>query len=158
MVILFSLWWFLAGIFHALYLSTCQVTIHADRAWEGHLRLFYDDLEDALQHRFGVRPDLSEGQLDYHRGKMETYLKEHLVFQIGQSHTNYLIKRTERHNDVVEIIIQGSGWPVKSMTIHNSLLMELFETQKNVMIIKSAADTGTLYFHKGSTDLDLQTL
>ncbi len=158
MVVLFSLWWFFTGSFHALYLSTCQINIHADRTWEGHLRLFYDDLEDALQHRFGVRPDLSQDQLDDHRGKMETYLKEHLIFQIGQIHSDFIIKDAERHNDVVDIIIQGSGWPLKPMTIHNSILMELFETQKNVMIIKSATDTGTLYFHKGSTYLDLITL
>lgn len=143
---------------HAFYLSTCEINIKSDRTWEGIIRIFHDDLEDALHHRFGIRPNLDEEHLKTHIEDIQTYLNEHLFFTHNQENAEYRIIKAVRHNDILEIRISGKSWFEKPLTIRNNLLMELFDSQKNVMTIKAAEEMTTLYFNKKSASQQIEAL
>lgn len=143
---------------HAFYLSTCEINIKSDRSWEGIIRIFHDDLEDALHHRFGIRPNLDEEDLKTHIENIQTYLNEHLFFTHKQEKAEYRIIKVVRHNDILQILVSGKSWIERPLTIRNNLLMELFNSQKNVMTIKSAQEMTTLYFNKNSTSQQIEAL
>lgn len=148
-----SMWviFFLVSLsqYHALYLSTCEVAVHADHTWEAQLRIFFDDLEDALTNRTGERPTLSQERLPNYQHAIQTYLNEHLFFRQGTESLEFKLITCNRKEDVVELIIEGTNpWRGDGILITNDLLMEIFTAQKNVMVIKKAEDIRTLYFKK----------
>lgn len=135
--------------FHALYLSTCEVVVHDDQTWEAQLRIFFDDLEDAITNHSGYRPNLVNDQIAQHQPAISAYLNEHLFFVQGNSKITFQVTKAIRNQDVVEINLQSRQiWPDKSILVKNNLLMEIFEAQKNVMVIKKGDEIRTLYFKK----------
>lgn len=153
-----SFQWILLGMLHTFYLSTCEITIQSDRSWEGIVRVFHDDLEDALQHRFGMRPNLDEEGLKNQIENIQTYLNEHLLFTHKGGKAEYRIIKATRQNDILEILIRGKSWSEKPLTIRNNLLMELFDSQKNIMTIKATQNMMTLYFNKVSASQQIEAL
>jgi hypothetical protein len=137
---------------HALYLSTCEIIVEADGAWYGSIRIFHDDLEDALQNATSRRPNLNQEMIHQQQQDIEIYLNEHLFFEGEHSRLPYRIVQIERTEDVIEIGLKGiQSFKSNSIIIHNDLLTELFESQKNIMTVRKSGQLATLYFNKHNT-------
>lgn len=136
MGILFLLVAFMSS-FHPLYLSTTQIEVHQDGSWEGTIRFFYDDLEDALQNELKHRPTLTDQRINEHLGEIDAYLRIHLTFKdsISDHMMPYHITSGERVEDVIFLRLNGDKLWSSKVLITCNLLLELFETQKNVFEI-----------------------
>ena len=134
-----------------MYLSTCEITIHPDNTWEGQVRIFHDDLEDAITNLTGQRPKLTTESLPSCYGKIQDYLRKHLIISDRNGKINIDLERAAVLQDVVEIIISGSRINEDESYIENNILLEIFETQKNIMVIKKSGEIKTLYFKKNQT-------
>ncbi|MBK8504555.1 MAG: hypothetical protein IPL46_21500 [Saprospiraceae bacterium] len=141
---------------HALYLSTCEILIEEDWTWQGSIRIFHDDLEDALQNATGSRPNLTLDLIHLEQTDIELYLNEHLFFKTESGRLPYEIVQIVRTEDVVEIRLKGiQSWKSTHIIVHNDLLIELFESQKNIMTIRKSDQLSTHYFNKRTTVKEL---
>jgi len=149
------LYLFLA-LLHPIYISTSNVLLQAEGQWTATIKVFYDDLEDALQNQGGKRPNLVADSLAHYNTDIQIYLLAHLQFIQGAS-LEYRVVSASRTGDVVTILIDGiDGWQQqKNMTIINTLLLDLFESQKNIMTIRRDGDSDYFYMRKGLTSKSL---
>ena len=137
---------------HALYLSTCEIQIADDYTWNGQLRIFHDDLEDAIFNLSGHRPNLSEDDIENHVGSISDYILNHLFIGNTSGKGSIVLSQVIRNQDIVEISLQGQLPELtKQLSVKNDLLMEIFEAQKNVMVIHKSEVVKTLYFKKNHT-------
>ena len=137
---------------HALYLSTCEIQIADDYTWNGQLRIFHDDLEDAIFNLSGHRPNLSEDDIENHVGSISDYILNHLFIENRSGKGSIVLSQVIRNQDIVEISLQGQLPELtKQLSVKNDLLMEIFEAQKNVMVIHKSEVVKTLYFKKNHT-------
>lgn len=144
------LWIFLV-LFHPIYISTADMTFDAQGSWSGTIKVFYDDLEDALQNQGGKRPNLTSENLIYYYPQMQAYLRNKLQFIQGEI-LSYQLVSASRLGDVITISIDGNDkWKPYQMTISNTLLLDLFESQKNIMTIRCNSDSNYFYLRKGLT-------
>jgi len=134
---------------HALYLATCQIQIEEDQSWHATIRIFRDDLEDALVEKSGVRLDLTGVHLSEHKEYLDEYMQTHFSLSSKGMPVSYQIQHYEQVNDVVEIILRGDDiWPQDTYSITCNILMELFDSQKNAMTITHREMRKTLLFTK----------
>ena len=141
---------------HAIYISTCEIRLLDDGQWSAELKIFFDDLEDALHNMSGIRPSLVPDQLENRHKMIENYLQSTMTFR---SHLNHPIlfklMSLERQGDVIICTLKGTGWDSKSVRIEHTLLIEIFGTQKNILTLKTAEGMKALYFRKGNTAQEL---
>jgi hypothetical protein len=141
---------------HALYLSSCEILIEESGSWYGSVRIFHDDLEDALQNATGSRPNLTQDQIHLLQQDIELYLNEHLFFKKESGRLPYKVEQIVRLEDLIEIGVVGiQVWDSTHLIVHNDLLIELFESQKNIMTIRRPGQFSTLYFNKQATEKKL---
>ncbi|WP_241077770.1 DUF6702 family protein [Flavimarina sp. Hel_I_48] len=121
---------------HKFYLSVTQVDfIPKEQSVQVTTRLFYDDLEKALQERFdsGIKVEKS-----YDQKKLDTYINKYIQQKLKitinkeQVKMNYLGHKDENDYVVCFIEIKDIN-TIKSMEIENTLLMDVFPAQKNVV-------------------------
>jgi hypothetical protein len=133
-----------------MYLSTCRIEIRTDRSWTASLRIFHDDLEDALQNQTGRRPTLNQSTLMAHQEPILTYLREHFIVAAASGiNLDFAIVHLNLEGDVVTVVCDGNNlWSKSTHFITNDLLTEIFGSQKNVMTINCQEKIETLYFTK----------
>lgn len=126
----------LAATAHKYYLSVTDLAYNEKAAsLQMITRLFYDDLEDVLQERYdsAIIVDATADQ-----AILDRYLKKYMQAKLeitlnGQKQTlNVLGKEYEDDYVVVYSEIEGIQ-QVKNLMIENTLLMDLFPEQKNMM-------------------------
>ena len=145
---LFSL--MLPKLDHAIYVSLTAVEIHEHLEWSAQLQLFYDDLEDAIQNQEGKRPTLSQTQLPVYFGSIARYISDHFFMQYDGHQMTYHLNKVYRENELVVIELVGDEkWPTHEVEITNDLLLEIFESQKNIVKVKALDKVRMLYFKKG---------
>ena len=121
---------------HKYYLSVSDVEYNEEaQSLQIITRIFYDDLEDVLQERYdeSIVVDAAQDQekLDTYIAK---YLKRKLIVNVNGTAQplNYLGKEYE--NDYVTCYIEITNIPeINELLIENTLLMDLFPEQKNMM-------------------------
>jgi hypothetical protein len=141
---------------HPIYLTTAEIKISADRSWTGSMRIFYDDLEDAIQNTTGNRPTLDSLNLDQYHTDILEYLRVHFLISSPVETLSFSILTLSRQEDVIMIKLKGEKiWPRSKQSIKNDILTELFGSQKNVMTIRYLDELDTLYFTKSRNQLNI---
>ena len=121
---------------HKYYLSVSDVVYNEEsQSLQIITRLFYDDLEMVLQERYDetIRVDATQDQeaLDKY---IKKYIKQKLLITVNESSVvlDYLGKEYE--DDYVVCYIEVTKLPeIEKLEIENTLLMDLFTEQKNMM-------------------------
>lgn len=144
---------------HEFHASKCMVEYSApDQAIQISMHLFIDDLEEALRRQGAEKLYICTGKED---PKAEhylfKYLQEHFKVLVNEKAYDYEFIGKEVSEDLQAVwcyleITEISA--VKSLTITNDLLMEVFDDQKNIMNISGPnKKRGFFLFQKGqSTD------
>jgi hypothetical protein len=147
LIILFSV--YLPIIFHPVYISTAEIVFQQDGTWSGEIKIFFDDLEDAIQNMHGKRPNLIQQNLIKHRSEITSYLTANLKFVQADKRLVYNASECHRLEDIVVITIEGAvPWQEADLSIENTILVELFETQKNIMTIQCSTEKAFFYLNK----------
>ncbi len=130
---------FVLAAWHKFYLSVSQVDYNPkDKAVQITSRLFYDDLQKALQERYNkdIRVDETypKDKLDEY---IDTYIHKKLKISINGKETtlNYLGHGDEDDYVVCYIEIADID-SLSTIQIENTLLMDTFEKQKNIVHIR----------------------
>lgn len=127
---------------HKYYFSVTQADYDAkDHALKMVTRVFYDDLQKVFQERYdkSIKVDASYDQkkLD---GYIQRYFNQKFIVKINgkERRLNYIGHKDEMDYVVCFIEVTDVQNP-KSISIENTLLMDLFQDQKNVVHL----NTGT---------------
>lgn len=130
---------FVAAAWHKFYLSVSQVDYNPeDKTVQITSRLFYDDLQKALQERYDkdIRVDETypKEKLD---GFIDKYIHKKLKVSINgkEATLNYLGHGDE--DDYVVCYIEISNIErLNTIAVENTLLMDTFEKQKNIVHVR----------------------
>lgn len=139
---------------HKYYLSVTEVVYNEDEnAIQIITRLFYDDLEAVLKERYD---ELLKVDATANQEKLDNYLAKYLTKKVkivvngkGQE-LNFLGKEYE--DDYVVCYIEATGIEaVNSFEIENTLLMDLFVEQKNMVHTEILGKKKSLLLQEGNT-------
>ena len=126
---------------HKFYVSVTNVVYSENsKSFQITTRIFIDDLENVLEERYGVSSKLATPEeaetTDFY---IEKYLRA--KFSVGLDNTTatykYLGKKYD--NDVVKLYMEIEDVDldvIKTLTIQNEVLTDLFEEQQNIVHVK----------------------
>ena len=130
---------FVITAWHKFYLSVSQVDFNAgDEAVQITTRLFYDDLQKALQERYDksikVDDTYPKDKLD---GYIKMYINKKLKVSINAKEVTLNYLGHEDENDYVVCYIEiANVKKLESISIENTLLMDMFPQQKNIVHVR----------------------
>ena len=133
---------FLSGIVieteHPFYLSVCEINYHVEeQTLKLAIRIFSDNLEEAVNE---VNTDKAIAQ----------YLAEKLKIEVNEKKATFSYLGKEVKNDVTWSYLEVKNVKeVKSLTITNTVLFELYNSQKNIVHIKIGEKKKSLLLEKG---------
>lgn len=121
---------------HAIYLSMIEIN-HAAHATKASVKVkvFTNDIEDALTNEFEERRKLSEeNSCELNKHQIEQYFRHHLSISVDKTLLNLSLQKCELLTDAIWFDFEVSC-PEKwtSAAVKASFLMELFPTQSNVV-------------------------
>jgi len=121
---------------HKFYLSVTQIDfVPKEHSIQVITRLFYDDLQEALQERYdsSIRVETSYDQKKLN-GFIEKYIQQKLKINVNGDRVTLHYLGHKDENDYVVCFIEITRIDeVKSLEIENTLLMDVFPEQKNVV-------------------------
>lgn len=140
---------------HAFHLSKCLLEYNEQaKAIQISMHIFLDDLEDAL--RLEGHDQLficTKKEAPEAEGYMEAYLRKHFQLVVNGQEVDYNFLGKEASDDLMGawcyIEIEGVQ-QLQELEVQNSILMEVFEDQKNVVhLVGPNQKRGVLLFQKG---------
>ena len=134
---------------HPFYISVCQVDHNPDTgALEMSFRIFMDDLELALETMGTERLHLgTEREAEKADIYIDRYLTRHVVIEINGRSVSAAFLGKEVDPDAIWCYMEVENIPVlESMTMTNSLLLETFEDQVNLVHVNANGEKKSLVF------------
>ncbi len=126
---------------HKFYVSVTNINYsEKDDAFQITTRIFIDDLEQLLEERYGVDAQLGTDQeAVIAGGYIEKYFKAKLLIQLNGEQVSYRFLGKKYVDDVVICYLeieQVNFDTLKSLSIQNEILTDLFDEQQNLVHVK----------------------
>ncbi len=140
---------------HEFHLSKCQIDYSdSDQALQISLHLFIDDLEDALREqgadKLFICSDKEHEEAEMH---LFQYIQQRLTLKVDNQAVTYEFIGKEPSEDLQAVwcyLEISSVAPPKRLDISNDLLMEIFDDQKNIVVVSGPGKKdGYFLFVKG---------
>ena len=116
------------------------------------IKVFANDLEDAIFNQAQQRPDLLNGNCNQSKILISNYFKKHLMFKIDGKEQGYRYLSCEVNDISLWLTFEftsSSTWGEVEITA--DYLMELFPTQSNVVSITYHSEKRMFRLTKNST-------
>lgn len=129
------------GTAHKFYVSVTNVNYSEKNvALEITTRVFVDDLEAVMKERYGVSSNFEsvEDQKSYDL-YLKRYLNSKFVVELNGNPITYAYLGKELENDLVIFYLEVDNVEMnqlKSLTIFNEVLTDMYDEQKNIVHIK----------------------
>lgn len=144
-----------AAALHDMHLSKALVEYNQnEQAIQVSMHIYLDDLEEALRRKGMDSLYLcTRKEAELAEAYLEAYLREHFILTVNGTAAEYNFLGKEPSGDYqgawcyveVENVSQ-----LKELSIHNDLLLEVFEDQRNIIqLIGPNQKRGTLLLQKG---------
>ncbi len=126
---------------HKFYVSVTNV-VYSEKSGSFQItsRIFIDDLENVLQERYGVSAKLATPEevesTDFY---IEKYLRAKFSLTLDDTTASYAFLGKEYDNDVIKLYVEIEDVDldaIKTLTIQNEVLTDLFEEQQNIVHVK----------------------
>lgn len=135
-ILLFALISLLVSFKHPFYLSVTNLKYNVkDKALQGSVKLFTNDLEDALKRTEHRTVDLIHPEDTLKTQQLlEGYLKKRLSLSLNNEQKNFQVLGFEREQEAIWIYIEFKGCNLpETIRLENSLLYDFIENQSNIM-------------------------
>ena len=126
---------------HKFYLSVTNVVFSEKSAsFQITTRIFIDDLDDVLEERYGIKAELAtKNETQIADAYIEKYLRAKFAMELNGEIVPYTFLGKEYDNDVVICYMELEDVDfsnLKTVSIQNEVLTDLFEEQQNVVHLK----------------------
>lgn len=136
---------------HPFYVSVCRIDHNPEtRALEMSFRIFTDDLEQTLEAlgtgslRLGTGREAEKADLYIGR-----YLVRHVVFEINGKRMDADFLGKEVEEEATWCYVEITGVPeLKSIAVTNTLLLETFEDQVNLVHVNAHGQKKSMLFSR----------
>lgn len=114
------------------------------------MRLFVDDLENALKKNYGKNFELNtDREIKEANSFIEKYIKTKFQISIEGKMLNYVFIGKEYEKDSIYIYLEIKNLAIfKTMQIQNATLIDTFPTQENIVKIKAFGIYKSLILNK----------
>lgn len=152
--------WPVSGVYpamHEFHVSKCQIEFNLkEKALEISMHLFIDDLEEALRNEGAGKLFIgTEKESDQAENYLLQYLNDHFQLKVNDQLVEYDFVGKETSEDLQAIwcyLEITNIEAVKSIVVENSLLMEVFADQKNIIhILMPNKKQGYFMLEKGKS-------
>jgi len=154
---LFIIFILLAFSVHKYYLSLTEVNYNkTEKSLHITMRLFIDDLEKSLESNFNKKFKLDTPQENIKTNNyISYYLNKNFKINVNGKQLNINFLGKEYENNVVYFYIEIDSVPkIKSITVQNTILMDEFDTQQNIIKLNMNNQKRTMILNR-SNDKDL---
>ncbi|MDX1665854.1 MAG: DUF6702 family protein [Saprospiraceae bacterium] len=141
-IYLFFLLFCTSAFLHDIHISKGLVEYNeAENALQITLHIFVDDLEDAIRLKHG-HENLQIGTEKEHPEAeiyIEEYLRETFSLTVDGEKRSFTLLGKELSDDYMAVwcyLEISEVPPFKKLTLHNSILMDLFDDQSNIVTVK----------------------
>lgn len=135
-VLILCLLFFLVSFKHPFYLSVTELKYNpAQRALQGSVKLFINDIEDALKKINGKTIDLVN-PVDSSKTNqiLKTYLQKRLLIKVNGLDKTYELLGFEKEQEAIWLYIELKNCPQpKKLELENSLLYDYIKEQTNIV-------------------------
>lgn len=138
---------------HKYYVSLCEIEyIEAQQSLQITLGVTLEDLEFTLNKNSGKQLNLgSKIEIENIDSYYKKYLSEHLLFSVNGKNMDYNYIGKEYDGEVVRFYLEMIGIKeLKSIEVTNTVLIEDFADQKNIVKIKVKDFNKTFYLTKSN--------
>jgi hypothetical protein len=135
-VLIFSFLIFLCSFKHPFYLSVTDLKYNVkEKAMQGSVKLFINDLEDALKKINKQTVDLiNPKDTSKITAMLYDYLKKRLTIKVNNQLINYSLIGFEKEEAAIWIYIELKNCPdPKKIIVENSLLYDFLKEQTNII-------------------------
>ncbi len=140
-----------APVPHKFYLSNTSIEFNAQtRAIEITSKIFTDDLEHAIEAQcyryhslYPQTPELYE--------LVKKYIGEKLSLQVGGRNVVLNFIGYSVDNDMTTLFIEGNYFDPNQVIINNTILLELYADQQNIVDVRWGGQSKREYFTKDKT-------
>jgi hypothetical protein len=140
-----------APVLHKFYLSNTSIEFNAqNRAIEITSKIFTDDLEHAIEAQcyrynslYPQTPEVFE--------LVKKYIGEKLSLQVGGRNVVLNFLGYSVDNDMTTLFLEGSYFEPNQVIVNNTLLLELFSDQQNIVEVRWNGQSKREYFTKEKT-------
>ncbi len=136
---------------HPFYVSICQIDHNTKtKTLEITFKIFAEDLESALEAQGAARLHLgSERESNQADRYIHNYLKSHVTLQVDGDTVAFTYVGKEIEMDEAWCYVEVANVPsVNKLTIRNSILMEQFEAQQNIVHVRVGGKQKSLVLWK----------
>ncbi len=136
---------------HKFYVSTTKIEYaQEEQSLQIINKLFIDDIEDVLQERYSDEIRLgAEGETPKDAELLKNYIMQKLIIEVNGSPVvlNYI--GHEYNNEEVKTYLEVNNISeLKTITIENKMLTEVFEDQQNIINVKKQKRRRSLMLDK----------
>jgi hypothetical protein len=126
---------------HKFYISVSNINYsQEDKALQIVSRIFIDDIEDLLEERYEIKPELNtENELENINQYIGRYLKQRFVITLNGKPAIIKFLGKEYDVDIMKCYIEVPNVEtsdLQNIEISNKVLFELFEDQQNVIHVR----------------------
>jgi len=123
---------------HPVYISTMSISI-IDKKIDFVMKLYLDDIEDALRLKNGFSISIDENQkLNSNYEYVEEYISENFKVYFNSEKVDLIFLEKKIINDVLELKtnIQFED-KIINIKIKNKILLDVYDNQSNIVFIKN---------------------
>lgn len=128
-----------ANSYHAFFVTISEIEYNANaKSLEISIKIFTDDLEKALNNRFGGKANLNTNQETAQtNSNLKSYLSEHFGIAVNGIAQSCQFVGKEKEDDATWCYLEVTNVSnVASITVKNAILTELYESQNNIVHVK----------------------
>jgi hypothetical protein len=125
---------------HKFYVSTTNLEyVPEEKSVQIITKIFIDDVENAIKERYGVETSLdTKKETKADREFLKKYILQKLQVKVNGKEEDMSYLGVEYDIDIVKAYIEINGVRnLKSLEIENTVLMDMFEEQQNIIHIKT---------------------
>ena len=135
---MFSIYLYMLLLSHPVYISTMSISI-IDKKIDFVMKLYLDDIEDALRLKNGFSISIDENQkLNSNYEYVEKYISENFKVYFNSEKVDLIFLEKKIINDVLELKtnIQFED-KIINIKIKNKILLDVYDNQSNIVFIKN---------------------
>lgn len=150
-----------SGLFHPVHVSVTSIEyIENQNHFSVSFKIFTDDLETILFNKYGVELRIDddtkpEDQIPY----FDRYISDSFHFMVnGKGKMDPRFERKRKNEDSVWLFYSFTGHQkkIETATIHNAIMMDMFDDQMNLLIFKYLDFEQGYQFSKDKVDLIIE--